>query len=302
MKITYILLGVLALIIIAACTPPEPNIILDPDPCAELNNSDGCYFDLAQENQTISCPFIVNERFKSVCYVEVVKFDPQEKYCDLVEEQDEKYCYAELGIALADYSICDKSADLSKDYCYEKVAEQKNDKDMCAQLPSRVWKDTCFKYFGEQLMDKIFCFNIKSEGMRDNCVYNVSIESNDPKLCHSIVNTQPSSLFNPKRTTPDCIYELVKINEDITICDEMEDSFMVQVCRGRIAINLGRVELCEKVSIKQIRERCVEVIMNPPEDEERIEETTDSNSTSTTEITPETDNTNLTNTEINATN
>jgi hypothetical protein len=253
----WLLFALIGVLLVVACTPQNPtgNFVLENDPC---NGDDWCYFDLAQDNATFACPLIQDERAQSLCYIEAVKFDPQESYCDLVQADDQKYCYAELGIALEDYSFCDKSEDLSQQYCIEAIAEATNDKDRCDTLTAKVWKDACNDHFGRLLMDKVLCFSVKSENRRDSCVYNVSISSNDVDLCDSIVNTEPGTMFEERHTTTECVTDLAKANVDAQICENLDDSFQVEVCRYRVILIEDNIELCDDIKVSFIRDRCKE--------------------------------------------
>jgi len=259
MRALLLLVGLL--IVLVACTnPPTGSFVLDPDPCNSLNESDSCYFALTQDNQTFSCPLIEHEKLRSLCYIEAVKFDPKEEYCTYVEVDDRKYCYAELGIALRDYSVCDKSEELSQQYCTAKIAELTNDRDTCDTLWASHWKNYCYDHFGRLLMDKYICFQVKAPILRDNCVYNVSIATNDVELCDSIVNPDLGSAFDEKHTTNECVRDLAVMNDDLTVCEFIDDSFVVQGCKYFVIKERGDVELCDEISVDVIRERCIEVL------------------------------------------
>ena len=247
-------------VVLAACTPQSTGgIVLDPDPCIDAQDKDWCYVELSGEGRTFACPLIGDERTRSLCYVEVVKWDPKEEHCLSadVSDQHRKYCYAELGIALEDYGVCDKSEGDSREYCRMNVMRAKNEPDKCDTLTVSSWKNECFGHFGRLLGDKIMCFKVSSESGRDNCVYDVALSTNDVELCHSIVNTQAGAVFEKKRTTVGCVNDLAIMNKDVALCDEIVESVSGDLCRARVAVAADDVRLCDEVGAQIVRDRCI---------------------------------------------
>lgn len=264
MKWMIVLLSAMILFMVA-CTVPANDFVLDPNPCTGLEDADTCYINLITDNQTFTCPLIQSDVLRSICYVEAVKSNPQEEYCNKVSKSDRASCYANLGIALSDISFCEMSDGSSKEYCKAVVFIETKELEKCDSVDNAVWKDRCIDYFGRLTQDKTLCFKVSGSNIRDACIYNVSLSLGDVDLCNSIFGPSANERFDSYHTTFECVTDVAVSSLDAGDCDVLEGNIERSACVFAVAKESSDIGLCDKISFEITRDKCYNTIQNQSE-------------------------------------
>ena len=182
-------LAVLALLLLAACTPQQPvvtnttlafkGLCKDIPGCQGLNVSDAeyCCYSSAQIYQN---PEMCEDTgsLKDICYVDIAIKSGLPTLCQAGGQYKER-CYLRLATKMVDSSLCGKAPLADQENCYSAVSVMGNDISGCAKSGS--FKDACYHGVGIKQNNITICE--QAGQFRNTCISTIAKQTSNSSLC-----------------------------------------------------------------------------------------------------------------------
>jgi len=194
-------------------------------PVTETINSDNDLWDMAVDQQSDTfCQNIKTEDIKDACFLSIAKSTNDCKF--IIDPRTKNACTAFVAKHTGDASICKNIEDdtFNSDLCYKDAAINSNESDNCQGIQLQTTKNECYT--------------------------TIALALSDSEICKEMPDT-PSSL---------CFKAIAEKTNDIELCGEITESVSKNACRLSIAVAIGEKEYCEFISLKTIKDKCLEVL------------------------------------------
>ena len=217
-KLVVITLFLAVLLVLTSCSLLKGGVTAD-DSCSVLEGAarDNCYF------ESLKCSKIKNTQFRDSCVAELAKTKNDLAVCDLI--------------------VTSKT----RGFCQEQIALQQNDVSLCAEILDEYWQGLCYYHLAIKAEDYKTCANILEVNQNIDCVKKVAITTNNAELCDRL----------SKQNRAECLYKIATatLNADL-FAQFADDQVNSGSCYLKIAKLTGNKELCNKITIKDMRQIC----------------------------------------------
>jgi hypothetical protein len=166
--------------------------------------------------------------------------------------------YREEAIKKQDPTICEKiKLEGTKDYCYKDVGVIKEDLSICDKIQSRVIRNLCYEDVAEKKQVPDICERIEDQSSRGSCYHRVAIARHDPALCEKTGFIQSY--------IEECYRDIAKETQDLNLCEKITIQNIKNLCYSDIAVIKKDASICEQYGIdKSFCYRQVAEAINDP--------------------------------------
>lgn len=223
-----------------------------------LNEKDESFCDVLplSNNDVISIVFFMTPSHKEVCYTEIAKTKKDFSVCKKLEEQikeqiEEKIkqdsylspCYQ--AVYIASENVCNYDDEFGQyDDCIKNLAIEKKDIQICKGVVNWSKQKECEKeilIFTEDFLTSCQRFNGEE---KEECIKDAVIANDDIALCDILEDFYKG----------ECYAEII-INgkrNDSKLCDNFYDSLKKEVCLAEVAVNKNDINMCQTNSFRNI--------------------------------------------------
>lgn len=128
--------------------------------------------------------------------------------------------------------------------CYREIALKQNDSGICRLSPTELGTSSCYTDFSEKNKDPKFCNEIKDGSQKDSCYFSIASLKSNPSICESI------GMDSAK------IRCLAIINNNETICGNLEREFNRDWCYYAIFTKKQDYNICSRIASNSTRDKC----------------------------------------------